>query len=114
MFKLLCLCSDYAGDVWVGLSNFFNFCTELCSLTVSNSQNPTSRSPLIPNLLVEAEDDRGVDLDFLAEVVKLFEEQEDLKPAIISAVEQMSQELSIMSMNDDYKPYLTVRSLYLL
>lgn len=78
-------------------------------LTTSNSQTPTGRSPLIPNLLLDAEDDRGVDLEFLAEVVKLFEEQDDLKPAIITTVEQMSQELSAKTMNDDYKPYVTVR-----
>lgn len=77
-------------------------------LTTSNSQTPTGRSPLIPNLLLDAEDDRGVDLEFLAEVVKLFEEQDDLKPAIITTVEQMSQELSAKTMNDDYKPYVTV------
>ncbi|KUL83869.1 hypothetical protein ZTR_06560 [Talaromyces verruculosus] len=70
-------------------------------------QTPTGRSPLIPNLLLDAEDDRGVDLEFLAEVVKLFEEQDDLKPAIITTVEQMSQELSAQTMNDDYKPYVT-------
>jgi ubiquitin conjugation factor E4 B len=50
-----------------------------------------------------------VDLEFLAEVVKLFEEQDDLKPTIITTVEQMSQELSAKTMNDDYKPYVTVR-----
>lgn len=42
-------------------------------------------------------------------MVKLFEEQDDLKPAIITTVEQMSQELSTKTMNDDYKPYVTVR-----
>jgi ubiquitin conjugation factor E4 B len=76
-----------------------------------NSQTPTGRSPLIPNLLLDAEDDRGVDLEFLAEVVKLFEEQDDLKPTIITTVEQISQELSTKTMNDDYKPYVTVRVL---
>lgn len=52
-----------------------------------------------------------MDLEFLAEVVKLFEEQDDLKPAIITTVEQISQELSEKTMNDDYKPYVTVRIL---
>lgn len=74
-----------------------------------NSETPTGRSPLIPNLLLDAEDPHGVDLEFLAEVVKLFEEQDDLKPAIITTVEQMSQELSAKTMNDDYKPYVAVR-----
>ncbi|OKL59184.1 hypothetical protein UA08_05659 [Talaromyces atroroseus] len=70
-------------------------------------QTPTTRSPLILHLLLDAEDDRGIDIDFLSEVVKQFEEQDDLKSTIITTVEQMSQELAMKSMNDDYKPYVT-------
>jgi ubiquitin conjugation factor E4 B len=77
-------------------------------LTVFDSQTPTDRSPLIQHLLLDAEDDRGIDLDFLSEVVKQFEEQDDLKSTIITTVEQLSQELAMKSMNDDYKPYVTV------
>lgn len=72
------------------------------------SQTPTGRSPLIPNLLLDAEDERGLDIDFLSELVKQFDEQDELKSTIITTVEQLSQELATKTMNDDYKPYVTV------
>jgi ubiquitin conjugation factor E4 B len=49
-----------------------------------------------------------VDLEFLSEAVKRFEEDETIKPAFIAAVEELSRELSSMGINDDYKPYVTV------
>jgi ubiquitin conjugation factor E4 B len=49
-----------------------------------------------------------LDIDFLSELVKQFEEQDELKSTIITTVEQLSQELATKTMNDDYKPYVTV------
>jgi ubiquitin conjugation factor E4 B len=72
------------------------------------SLEPTGRSPLKPYLLLDPEDDKGVDLEFLSEAVKRFEEDETIKPAFIAAVEELSRELSSMGINDDYKPYVTV------
>ncbi|KAL1996983.1 hypothetical protein VTN49DRAFT_7848 [Thermomyces lanuginosus] len=66
----------------------------------------TARSPLKPYLLLDSDDDRGIDPDFLTEAVKRFEEEEMLKPAFISAVEEMSRDLAGMTINDDYKPYM--------
>jgi hypothetical protein len=57
---------------------------------------------------LDPEDDNGVDLEFLSEAVKRFEEDESIKPAFIMAVEEMSKDLADMSINDDYKPYVTV------
>jgi ubiquitin conjugation factor E4 B len=65
-------------------------------------------SPVKPHLLLEAEDDQGIDLDFLTECVKRFEEEESLKPAFIAVVEEMSRDLSTKTVNDDYKPYVMV------
>jgi ubiquitin conjugation factor E4 B len=77
-------------------------------LTSDNSAAPTARSPLVPHLLLDVEDDQGIDFDFIAEIVKQFDEQDDLKTTIITSVEQLSQELSSKTMNDDYKPYVAV------
>lgn len=57
---------------------------------------------------MDSDDDRGIDPDFLTEAVKRFEEEEMLKPAFISAVEEMSRDLAGMTINDDYKPYMMV------
>ncbi|KAL3481639.1 ubiquitin elongating factor core-domain-containing protein [Aspergillus californicus] len=64
-------------------------------------------SPIKPYLLLDPEDDKGVDLEFLNEAVKRFDEDESVKPAFIAAVEEMSRELSSMTIGDDYKPYVT-------
>jgi hypothetical protein len=57
---------------------------------------------------LDPEDDRGIDFDLLSEVVKRFGEDEALKLAFIAAVEEMSDDLSTMTINDDYKPYASV------
>ncbi|KAG2420716.1 hypothetical protein HFD88_000330 [Aspergillus terreus] len=67
----------------------------------------SERSPLKPYLLLDPEDEKGVDFDFMSEAVKRFEEDDTIKPAFISAVEDMSRELAGMTVNDDHKPYVT-------
>ncbi|KAL2852853.1 ubiquitin elongating factor core-domain-containing protein [Aspergillus pseudoustus] len=67
----------------------------------------TGRSPIKPYLLLDPEDDKGVDLEFFGEAVKRFEEDEAVKPSFIAAVEELSRDLSLMGIGDDYKPYVT-------
>lgn len=62
-------------------------------------------------LLIDPEDDKGVDFEFISEAVKRFDEDESVKPAFITAVEELSVQLSQKNINDDYKPYTTVRFL---
>ncbi|KAL3450690.1 ubiquitin elongating factor core-domain-containing protein [Aspergillus insuetus] len=69
--------------------------------------DPTGQSPIKPYLLLDPEDDKGVDLEFFGEAVKRFEEDESVKPAFIAAVEELSRDLSSMGIGDDYKPYVT-------
>ncbi|KAJ5938747.1 hypothetical protein N7466_001881 [Penicillium verhagenii] len=70
------------------------------------------RSTLAPYLLLDPEDDRGVDFEFISEAVKRSVPDQDgsvedssIKPAFIAAVEELSAGLSKMDINDDYKPY---------
>ncbi|KAJ5215961.1 uncharacterized protein N7498_002368 [Penicillium cinerascens] len=65
------------------------------------------RSPLASYLLLDPEDDKGIDFEFISEAVKRFDEDESVKPAFISAVEELSAELSSKNANDDYKSYCT-------
>jgi hypothetical protein len=58
---------------------------------------------------VDPEDDRGIDFEFINEAVRRFDEDETVKPAFISAVEQLSSQLAGMDVNADYKPYAIVR-----
>lgn len=63
-------------------------------------------SPLKPFLLLDPEEDKGIDLDFIGEAVKRFDEDENIKPVFITAVEGLSQELAELNINDEYKPYM--------
>jgi len=71
-------------------------------------QPPSSVSPLKEHLLVDPENDRGICQEFLSEAVSRFEEDESVKEALVTAVEEMSRDLANMNMNDNYKPYVTV------
>lgn len=104
VYELFGVCDYHAGDVWVGI-------LYSCEVLVADLHRlePSSQSPIKPYLLKDPEDNYGVDLDFLSEAVKRFEEDDSVKPAFITAVEEMSRELSVLSISDDYKPYMTVR-----
>ncbi|KAB8246848.1 ubiquitin elongating factor core-domain-containing protein [Aspergillus flavus] len=86
-------------------------CLSYCMFAITMPEmfgiEPSGQSPLKPYLLLDPEDDKGVDFEFLSEAVKRFEEDENIKPAFIAAVEEMSKDLAAMTINDDYKPYVT-------
>lgn len=58
-------------------------------------------------LLEEPESDTGLCTDFLSEAVSRFEEDESIKDALVTAAEQISAGLAVMTMNDHYRPYIT-------
>ena len=65
----------------------------------------------MPHLLIdEPEDDKYVDPDFLTEAIERFPEDETVRDAMVGAVEELSRQLAVMNMNNDYKPYILVRS----
>ena len=70
--------------------------------------DPPASNPLTPHLLVDPEDDRGVCHDFLSEIVLRLDEDEPMKEALVGAVEELSQQLQDITMNDDFKPYVLV------
>ncbi|KAL8802696.1 MAG: hypothetical protein Q9182_003654 [Xanthomendoza sp. 2 TL-2023] len=63
-------------------------------------------SPLLPHLLVDPEDDRGLCHDFLAEAVSRFADDDTIEPALVGAIEDLSRQLAQKTMNDDYKTYV--------
>ena len=92
-------------------------CMSYCIFAVTMSDTmfgrevPTS-SPLVPHLLINPEDDRGLCHDFLLEITSRFAEDDTAIEAMVMAVEDLSKELAKMTMNDDYKPFvLSLRNL---
>jgi ubiquitin conjugation factor E4 B len=56
--------------------------------------------------LNDSEDERGVCHDFLTEAISRFDEDESVKPMFTKAVAGLSYQLSNLTMNDNYKPYV--------
>ena len=66
----------------------------------------SDKSPLAEYLLCDPDRDTGICHEFLQEAVARFPEDESIKNALVQAMEQLSVDLSKLSMNDDYKPYV--------
>jgi ubiquitin conjugation factor E4 B len=64
------------------------------------------KDSLTPHFLLDPEDDRGLCPEFLAEAVSRVDEDESVTPMFTSAVIKLSTQLSQMTMNDNYKPYV--------
>lgn len=65
------------------------------------------KDSLAPYLLNDPAEDKGICPDFVTEAVARWEEDEGVKPMFTKALAKLSGELSKMTMNDDYKPYVT-------
>lgn len=63
---------------------------------------------LTPYLILDPENEKGICYDFLTEAVARFDEDDTVKAMLTRAVAGLSQKLSIMTMNDNYKPYVQV------
>jgi ubiquitin conjugation factor E4 B len=73
----------------------------------SREPNPTLDS-LTPYLLLEPAEEKGVSPDFLTEMEARIDEDESIKPMLRKAVIGLSQQLSTLTMNNNYKPYIHV------
>ncbi|KAI9734960.1 MAG: hypothetical protein M1834_002042 [Cirrosporium novae-zelandiae] len=62
---------------------------------------------LTAHLLVDSEDDCGLCPEFLQEAVNRFPEDDTIRDALVGAAEDISRKLAKLTMNDDYKPYVT-------
>jgi ubiquitin conjugation factor E4 B len=64
-------------------------------------------SPLVEHFLNDPVHDNGLCQDFLAEAVARFPEDSSIQDALVVALEQLSAQLALLTMSDDYKPYVT-------
>ncbi|KAL1960207.1 hypothetical protein VTO42DRAFT_8750 [Malbranchea cinnamomea] len=85
-------------------------CMSYCLFAVTMPEmfglDPPTSSPLKPHLLLDPDGDEGICLDFLTESVKRSEDDDTIIPAFVTAIEEMSRDLSKITMNGDYKPYV--------
>lgn len=104
MHELLLVRGDHARHVWVSISRSY---LSVYKLSISSREAPET-NPLVPHLLVDPEDDRGVCHEFLNEAISRFEEDDSVRAALVGAVEDLSRQLAKLTMNDNYKPYIFV------
>ncbi|KAL8831689.1 MAG: hypothetical protein Q9170_005185 [Blastenia crenularia] len=83
-----------------------SYCIFAITMPEMFGREPPEFSPLVPHLLLDSEDDRGVCHDFLVEAISRFSEDETVEPALVNAVEDLSRQLAKKTMNDDYKSYV--------
>jgi len=88
------------------------YCMSYCIIAAAEpemfGQDSSPSNPLAQHLLVDPENDRGLCHDFLAEAVSRFPEDESIKNLLVGAMEGLSRDLSTLSMNDSYRPYVVV------
>jgi ubiquitin conjugation factor E4 B len=104
--------TDIEDPKYLVLIEARRLCMSYCIFAITMPEMFGSDTPpentLAKHLLAEPQSELGIDHDFLNEAVSRFEEDESIKIALVGAVEQLSNQLAAMSMNDiEYKHYLT-------
>jgi ubiquitin conjugation factor E4 B len=103
--------SDPKDPKYLVLKEAKRLCLSYCIFAVTMPDmfgvEPTERSPLADYLLYDPDSEVGVCADFLAESVARFPEDDSIKEALVTAIEQLSADLRKMTMNDNFKPYIT-------
>jgi ubiquitin conjugation factor E4 B len=84
----------------------FNYCIFAVTIPDMFGDEQPTENPLAEHLLVDPENDRGICHDFLNEAVSRFNEDESVREVLLGAIEDISRQLSKLTMNDDYRPYM--------
>jgi len=83
-----------------------SYCIFAATMPEMFDQESDGKNPIAEALLLDPEDDGGICHDFLVEAISRFSEDESIKDVLLGAMEQLSRELSNISMNDSFKPYV--------
>ncbi|KAL9097339.1 MAG: hypothetical protein Q9165_000766 [Trypethelium subeluteriae] len=83
-----------------------SYCIFAVTIPDMFGQELPDENPLAKHLLVDPDNDSGICHDFLMEAIARMPEDESIKDVLVGAMEQVSRDLSKMSMNDNYKPYV--------
>lgn len=92
----------------------FNYCIIAVTLPEMFDEPPNTIPPLAKYLLEDPESERGICHDFITEAMARISAQADdgddmgtdVKAVLVEAMEALSAQLSLLSMNDNYKPYV--------
>lgn len=102
--------TDTENERYVVLKEARRLCMSYCIFAVTMPEMFNVDSPaenvLAKHLLVDPESDTGICHDFLSEATSRFDEDDTIKDALVGAAEQLSGDLSRLTMNDNYKPHV--------
>ena len=76
---------------------------------LSREPNP-QHDTLAPYLLKGVQEDNGLCFDFIREAIKRFDDDEAFPALFNDAMVKLSSQLANLSLGDDYKPHVQVRS----
>ena len=87
-------------------------CMSYCIFAVTMPEiygiDSSEKNVLVKHLLLDPDSDSGICHDFLSEAVARFPEDESIREKLVESMEILSQRLAKISMNDEYKPYVSV------
>lgn len=90
----------------------FNYCILAITLPEMFDEPSNTVPALAKYLLEDPESERGICHDFITEaMIRISAPEEDdmgtdVKAVLVEAMEELSRQLSMLSMNDNYKPYI--------
>jgi ubiquitin conjugation factor E4 B len=94
---------------WVIISEAKRLCISWCifSFTMPDmfGQEYNGSVALADHLLADADEDDGLEQDFLTDIAALFDDDASVRMAFIEAAEELSRRLAAMTMDSDYRKY---------
>lgn len=101
-----------ANRKWVIVQEARRLCMSWCVFAITTpeifGQETDGRKDLADRLLRDPEDDTGLCHEFLSEVSSRFVDDESIKDAFVGAVEDLSRRLAGLSMDSEYRSYISV------
>jgi ubiquitin conjugation factor E4 B len=91
----------------------FSYCVFAATMPDMFGEEGSATNALADHLLLGPDNDQGICFDFLAEASARISEDDTVRDALVGAIEDISQRLSRVSMNGDYRPFMLVLQLFI-
>ncbi|KAK5937778.1 Ubiquitin conjugation factor E4 [Knufia obscura] len=97
---------------WAIISEARRLCFNWCILALTTpevfSAEYDGGKAFADHMLMDPEDDGGVDHDFIIEAVTRWDDDDSIASAFVNAVEELSRRLAGITMDGEYRPYVGI------
>lgn len=97
---------------WEIISEARRLCFSWCILSLATPEifggEYDGGLALADHMLQDPEEDAGIDHDFILEATTRWDEDDTISTIFVSAVEELSRRLAAITMDREYRPYITV------